>query len=247
MVLYDAFEFDGIKSSDYGVYVLTARLNDKPEREVEPVSVPGRNGDLHIDMKRYTNVEVVYSCAIVEDAYDLYDSFLARLMASGTHRKLSDNIYPAYYRMGRFTGLVEPHMGYTRQLATFDLTFDCDPQRWLVEGQNAVPVTGGTTAKLINPTHYASKTLIKVSGTGTGTISFAPETGSSDTLTINSNPGNMIIDCDLQDIYNSSTMASYNSRVTFSGGDFPELLPGQNSILSASGLNLEIIPRWWTL
>ena len=44
----DAFKFGDILSSDYGIYVLYADLNNGVERDISAIEIPGKNGELHI-------------------------------------------------------------------------------------------------------------------------------------------------------------------------------------------------------
>lgn len=230
--------YGGINSSDYGVYILDAKVNNSPKREYESIQIEGRSGDLHIDKKRFTNITVPYSCAIVENADFGFDHFIAALLAEGANKELSDTLHPVYFRRGTFSGEIEPRMDRRRSLAVFDLIFDCAPQKWLRIGQD--PVTVSNSGTLINPTYYAAKPLIKVNGTGTISIG-------GETLTITSNTGNkMVIDCETEDVYNSDTLASMNDNITFSSGDFPALSPGNNGV-TVSGVTVEITPRWWTI
>lgn len=234
----DTFTFNSITSSSFGVYVLDAKVNNAPEKIYDTISIDGRNGDLHIDRHRYANIEVPYTCAITEDGDENIDALIAALMAAGADSRLSDTIHPEYFRKATFRGKVEPVMDRRRSLAVFTLTFDCAPQKWLTSGETAVSVTG--TKTINNPTLYASKPRIGVTGTGSFGMG-------SQTVTITSNPNNrMIIDCETQDVYDSSTYANMNAYVTLSSGEFPTL-PAGNSTVTVSGVSLSVVPRWWTI
>ena len=46
---YNTFTFDGKSSADFGVYLTGEGVFNAPERAVEMLSIPGRNGDYALD------------------------------------------------------------------------------------------------------------------------------------------------------------------------------------------------------
>jgi len=229
--------FDDINSADYDIYVLDAKINNGVERDVESISVPGRNGDIHIDNGRYLNLTVPYTCAIVDRADDTLQAFFARLASKIGYKRLEDSFHPEYFRQARFLGAIEPRMFAQRNKGVFDLTFDCKPQKFLKEGEKETAISGTTT--FYNPTLFPAKPLIKITGTGTIAV------GAS-IITVSQNPGNMVIDCDIEDAYNSQTKQNYNSYISVTDGKFPELPSGNTNVI-ATGLTASVIPRWWTV
>lgn len=57
------FEFNGVRSSDYGLIISSKDIYSAPASDVSFVSVPGRNGDVMIDNNRFLNVTVSYDFA----------------------------------------------------------------------------------------------------------------------------------------------------------------------------------------
>ena len=51
--LFKSFIFDGKKSKDFGVYISGNAVYDAPEKDVELIEIPGRDGELIIDNGRY--------------------------------------------------------------------------------------------------------------------------------------------------------------------------------------------------
>lgn len=234
----DVFKFDNILSSDYDVYVLDAKLNITPSRDFITEPIPGRNGEMHIDNGRYNNIEIPYTCAIVEGADISFDTLSAALLSKAGYCRLEDSIHPEYYRMAIYLGAVEPTMFARRNKSIFELRFNCKPQKYLKSGEKEISVTGTTAVH--NPTLFAAKPLIKV--TGTGTISMGGKV-----ITVSTNPGNMIIDCDAEDAYSSVTKANYNSYITLTAHKFPTIPSGDSNIAVSGGLTAVVIPRWWTI
>ena len=61
------FTLDNKKSLDYGLYITGSGAFNAPERDVETVEVPGRNGNLIIDRGRFKNVVQSYKAFIHKD------------------------------------------------------------------------------------------------------------------------------------------------------------------------------------
>lgn len=234
----DILIFDGVNSEDYDIYIMDAKLNNGVERDYDAISVPGRNGELHIDNGRYNNVLVPYTCSIVNEADTLLQGYLAQLYSRTGYKRLEDSIHPEYYRQAAFVSNVEPTMFDWRNKGIFELTFNCKPQKFLKSGEKVVTLARSNV--IHNPTLFDSRPLFKVTGTGTITVN-------NITITISTNPGDMVIDCDMEDAYGSNTGNNYNGYITLSMNQFPKLKSGNNSITTSSGITASITPRWWTV
>ena len=150
MAVLKGFTFDGIKSVDYGVIVTGSNLYGAPERVIDMIEVPGRNGALALDQGRYSNVQVVYHCVM----YDRDQADFARRIAGLRNELCSRHSYVrlendwdadeyrlAMYREGLDADIVLERGG------EFDLIFDCKPQRFLTSGEDTITVGdwGGAT------------------------------------------------------------------------------------------------------
>ena len=58
MAIYKGFIFDGINSLDYGIYITGEAVYNAPERDVEMISIPGRNGEFALDNGRFNNIRL---------------------------------------------------------------------------------------------------------------------------------------------------------------------------------------------
>ena len=58
--IYKSFLFDGKKSEDFDVYITGSAVYDAPDRDVELIDIPGRNGALVIDRNKFKNITVTY-------------------------------------------------------------------------------------------------------------------------------------------------------------------------------------------
>ena len=93
--------------------------------------------------------------------------------------------------------------------------------------------------QIYNPTLFASKPLIRV--TGAGTVGIGDEA-----ITIASGYDYVDIDSEIQNCYCGNQNA--NAAVTFSNRKFPELQPGLNGVTFGTGIeSVQITPRWYRI
>lgn len=230
--------YGDIKSSDYDIYVLNVDDENSTERDIETVSVPGRNGDLHFDNGRYSNITRKYQCYARGNAGEKVPAYIASLMSVLGYQRIEDSMHPDYYKVGEILGNISPRFSTFKTGSRFDLEFDCKPQKWMKSGEKETTIT--SSAKLYNPTLFDAKPLMYITGSGNLGIN-------SDTIAIAAHDGVMVLDFELGDAYSQSSHANYNQYVTLTGNDFPVLRSGDNNIVAGGSLNLTVIPRWWTL
>lgn len=234
VIPYEYLMFSGRSSEDFKAHISGSGTFISPTRDVESISVPGRNGDLHVDNGRFTNVPIIYPAFITEDFEKNYSAFKAFLCAQIGYKILADSYHPDHYRRAMFNGGISPEMATLNRAGSFELSFDCDPRLFLKSGDKVIRINGG--GDIYNRTQFASKPIIRAYGTGTLTIGdVSIEIISADEYTD--------IDCELQEAYKGAT--NCNSNIELENGVFPELMPGLNEI-TYSGI-LDIIPKWWTV
>ena len=164
---YKTFTFGGESSADYGVYITGEGVFNAPERAVEMVDIPGRNGSYALDQGRFGNIEVTYNGGMVDDNVANFANRISALRnwlcSKKGYVRLEDEYNPDEYRMAVYkSGLEVDHEGLLT--GEFDITFDCKPQRWLKSGETAIDVTSGDT--ITNPTLFESSPLLAVEGYG---------------------------------------------------------------------------------
>jgi len=230
------FTFNSIASTTYGVYISGSGVFNSPERAVDFITVPGRNGAIIGGEDRFENVELTYPAFIFSDFQNKIKQLRSGLLSVSTYARLTDTYNTDEYRKAIFTGIlnVEP----TRRLdaAEFDITFICKPQRWLTSGEAKTTITTSGTS-ISNPTSFSSLPEITITGYGDVYV------GSQKISVSNAYPS-VTIDSELGDCYYGTNNA--NSVVGFGNGHFPVLLPGTNNItFPATVTKVEIVPRWW--
>ena len=165
------FEFDGESSKAFDLFITGGTIFDAPERDVEMIEIPGRNGAFVHDLGRFQNVTVTYKCALSSTKeHEFVDAMrIVRqwLCSKRGYCKLSDDFNPGEYRLAKFKDYIEV-TNEAPVVGRFNLSFDCMPQRFLIDGDNPVQVTSGDG--IFNPTLFDARPLLKVNGYGTITI-----------------------------------------------------------------------------
>lgn len=164
---FKSFTFNGVNSRTYGVYITGKGVYNAPERNVEMVEIPGRNGSYALDKGNFNNIEVTYEAAIFADTQADYAdamSDLRNFLCSQTgYVRLEDDYNPNEYRLAVYKSGLETDP-FLSKMGKFELVFDCKPQRFLTSGETATAVASGGT--LTNPTLFPSRPQLQVWGYG---------------------------------------------------------------------------------
>lgn len=165
--IYKALSFDNVSSRTYGVYITGQAVYNAPTRDVEMVSIPGRNGAFALDKGRFENIEVSYPAGIFADNEtdfaEAISDFRNFLCSRNGYVRLTDEYNPDEYRMAIYKSGLEVSPAQLKA-GEFNIVFDCKPQRWLTSGETAVTVSNNGT--LTNPTLFDSSPLLHVYGRG---------------------------------------------------------------------------------
>lgn len=253
------FWFDGVGSGSLGLHITGSATYGAPERDMETISIPGRNGDLIIDKGRYKNISVSYPVSICRDFPERAAEVRAWLLSRPGYRRLEDDYHPDYFRLAAYKGPLGFDVGPLNRTGEGTIAFDCKPQRFLKTGE--LPILIGEfleETQLFNPTAFPAKPLIQIWGSGEGIISVTSAAdaaaGETSEIEIAGLDGNVVIDSESMDVYkleDDGSVSRQNGVVSLPHG-FPELEPGMSSIMWLSGFEshfsrVEITPRWWTL
>lgn len=230
--------FGSFDSRNFGVYIGGEGTYNAPARVYNTVSVPGRNGDLLFDQKKFENIEVIYPAFIAGSNFKAnITAFRSALMSASGYVRITDTYHPEEYRLGYFAEAFEVEARSQNDGGTFEIVFRCKPQRFLTSGETTSSYTAN--GSITNPTLFESRPLIKVTGYGTLTIG-------SEQIVIANRFSYVNIDSDIQDCYYGAQNA--NSVVTFNSNNFPVLKPGVNNFTKTANISkIEITPRWFRI
>lgn len=275
MGLLKHLTYDGVDSSDFGVFISGEGVFDAPARRGEMISIPGRNGSLFIDEGVFENITVEYPAFIGTGYEELFRTKLGDLRSAlssrGNYKRLTDTYHPDEFRLGIFRDGLEVDPQHITRAGGFTMKFDCKPQRFLVSGEESFVFTQNGT--ITNPTLFESSPLIKVTGNGTVAIGDNGEyrfivSGNTGTIWIDSEimeayfpagelypwtdeNGNQItqeLEIGLEFIDGTVYPTNMLSYIEFVNSEMPRIPPGEQPVrMSPTIIELEIIPRWWRL
>lgn len=223
--IYKALSFDNVSSRTYGVYITGQAVYNAPTRDVEMISIPGRNGAFALDHGRFENIEVSYPAGIFADNETDFAAAISNfrnfLCSRNGYVRLSDEYNPNEYRMAIYKSGLEVTPAQLKA-GEFEIIFDCKPQRWLTSGETAITVSSGDT--VTNPTLFDASPLLEVEGYGDININ-------GETITIKNDPIGDVL------LANETTGNSGNAIIRFDAGNFG-LLNGSDTITLRSGSSL---------
>lgn len=179
MGIIKGFTFDGVNSLDYNIGITGSAVYNAPTRDVEMISIPGRDGEYALDHGRFNNIEITYPSGMGDNDQTNFASRMSDLrnqLASRVgYKRLEDEYNPDEYRMAIYkSGLEVSPVQYSRA-GQFDIIFDCKPQRFLKSGETATSKARNST--ITNPTLFDSHPLLQFNSNGSdGTISLGTQT-----------------------------------------------------------------------
>lgn len=229
----------GKPSQDLGIVVEKPPVIRRPARKFTKYTVPGRNGDIVEQQDAWDNYTQTYTIWAGGNDYGsapiTYSAISSWLLSPKGYQRLEDNFEPDIYREAYFVGPVEAENLLT-QVGKCELSFVCKPQRFLKIGEKTTNYI--MTSKLYNPTQFDAKPLIKVLGSGDGTVTL-----NGVTMTITGMTDYLYIDCEAQNVYRLES-ENKNSLVS---GSFPTISPGSNTLSFTGVTDVAITPRYFTI
>lgn len=238
--------YKDISSEDFGLVIQTPPTYEFPDRDVESIHVPGRNGDLVIDNKCYKNVIKSYNLAkgftSVKHLVPNAEQVLTWLTSSnGKYVRLEDDYDPDVYRLATYNQSGS-FVNYYDEALSLIANFDCKPQRYLKEGDIPVNIKHGNEYFIINDYQYETLPLLKIynidktnqilmitvenqNGDDIANVTFKDLSYVSP----DSQTATVYIDSDLQNCYNEDNK-DVNEYINFNGKNFPTLQDGKTKI-----------------
>lgn len=167
-VMQHSIIFGGVDSADFDLYIGGEGTFNAPERAVDIVSVPGRNGAIVIDKGHFENIEVSYTVINQEASLATFaqklSGFRNAICAQRGYQRLSDTFHPDEFRLALFVDEFEVKPIEYASASEFTIKFNCKPQRYLTSGETPVVVADGES--LTNPTLFDAEPLLAIKGSG---------------------------------------------------------------------------------
>lgn len=231
--------FAGRSSYEFGVLISGEGTFAAPERNVTSQEIAGKNGNVIFDHGNFKNITVKYPAFIRENMPDKVRDFLNFMGSRTSYQRLEDTLHPYEFRMARFiTNPAVTSNGYKNRGGKLTLEFDCKPQRFLKDGENVISFSANGT--ILNRTLYDAKPLLRIYGTGNGTVGIA-----GTTITLTGIDEYIDIDCELMDAFKGAI--NENNKVAFSE-DFVTIPSGEHGVTFTGDVTgVDITPRWWII
>ena len=230
----------GTSNKDVGMIIEHYPSVVLPNRSQEVQKVPGRNGDIVLPNGSFENYEQSYSAFLDARNIGKLEQVMPKvvdwLLGNEGYQRLEDSYFPDVYRMAFYSGGSE-FVSLFNEYGEGTLTFNCAPEKYYKTGE--WPIVMSQNQVLLNPSSFAASPLIKVTGSGSGSLMFNG-TG----ITISNIGTSVMIDVKLHKAYNGTT--NRNNTIT---GNYEDLMLGKSTTVTWSGgvTSVEITPRWWTI
>lgn len=236
-MLNETFYLDGIDAQSVGIQLQAPVSFSEAVPVVEAQTIPGRNGNIVFYTGSYENRSGSASCFCFQKDVEKAISSAGRfLMGKRGYRRLETSDDPDHYWMARVENSprIEQRL---RLLAPFEIGFDCKPQRFVKNGENAIVFTAN--GSLLNQYGQISLPFITLYGQGAGSLTIG-----DCVVDVNALDGTLCLDSETQNAYNDSG----NQNMNINAPVFPTLPDGEIQIAFSGGITkVEIVPRWWEL
>lgn len=247
----DWFEWNGVPCTNYGIHVLSQPTIIKPAERAERVQIPGRSGTLtRLEGPNvYDDINLSCTC-VIDDQYIVEDNVRQDLIAricgwlkgSGT---VSFPIREGGFYKARISNQISfdkvvqgnPHR-------VFSVQFICEPFFYLTSGNSTITMNENPY-RLSNPGNIPSEPLIRITGTGEGTIMLGRSTMLLNDI---SDLSYIMLDCAAQIAYKGANgdpndpLVLLGTRVT---GEWLTIPVGDSLLETGDNItSVTIMPRW---
>lgn len=254
---HNTLKFGYYKISDDGYVIQSAPSYEVAETEASNIRIPGRNGDIIESTGSFLNVtRSYYLIKVLNNQINYLDhsvfvresSKLIRKLKTINYNWLVDTFERDYARKAIFKTATEI-TNINDEVLAVQVDFECTPQRYLIDGFTDKKELITADGILNNTTECYGKPLIKIKSTSSENKVELNINGKEYKIDL-PNDDIIYIDSEMMDCYNDDYDNLNNivscDNITYLG-DFPTLIPGENTITIQNGIIEQLIPRWWTL
>ncbi len=242
----NSFTYNGVNSLDMGLRIENKRVFNAPKFDSKFQQIPGRDGDLILPDGRYQNVQITYSVFLpAKSTAELQEKVTAvkswLYTQPDRYHDLRDTYDTECFRRAVLNNALDIE-DELNKIGVFTVSFSCLPFKYLDSGQTAVSLTSGGGSMIVNPTFFDARPLIRINGSGDGTLRIVNQKIS--VFEVSGIDSFLYID--------SVQMNCYKGSVSMNGSveadSFPVLNPGQNIFMFSGGItSIEVTLGWVTL
>lgn len=230
-------------SSELNTLVENRPIIQKPTRKVNYKEVPGRSGTLLFDEKAYNNTPFALDCflkAETEGERDYMRDLIAFVFDSGQYIDFIpyfDNT-KIYKVQATSAPQFEGHH-VLRFNERYKVQLTAQPYKFIADAPT-VSLTSGATIN--NPSFYASKPIITITGTGDCTLTI-----NGRAFVVKNIQDSIIINSAIPSAYRLAGGVVFNEENKIYTREFPLIDSGNNVISWTGAFAVTIETRWWTL
>lgn len=234
------FIYNDKSSEDFNIKIKTINNLSSPQRSIEKILVPGRNGELILDNGNFENFILTIECYLncsSEDKNVISKEIKRWLQSDFSYKKLilSDDT-EFYYEAYCDTKLDFEYV--SSNFESFLISFSCKPFKKKMNDD----VITITESIVINNPYLVSNPLIKVMGVGDVLVNI-----NNQKLILKGLEDEIEVDCEFMNAYKkvNNDIILLNNKMY---SDFPILEAGENQISFEGNVSkIEITPRWVVL
>ncbi|SDD06627.1 phage tail family protein [Peptococcus niger] len=238
------FFYNGRSSREFGLRILNDMSLQIPEYDMEFIEIPGRDGDLAVDNRRYKSVERSFRCHLVLAKGQRLDqaavAIATWLSGKPGYHKLLWSGEPGYFWQAihvQGVNIVES----LRQFGAVELTFRCQPGKYMAAGDRwfDVPAEPGLTLhnRYNMVSHPTWKIVIPQDKTDSVTISIR----GGDGIYMEGAKGEIIFDTE------NNILTGTLDRIVGDRPCFPPYSRVEISLRASQGTQVFVKPNWRTL
>lgn len=150
------FTFNGTSTAQLGLIVSGVSIFGAGSRKVEKAGIPGRNGDLQIELGGFNNYTVRYTVSITKNFTTTAQQIREWLLESKGYCDLTDTYHPDEIRKACFNSDIEFTTSMLYKYGQASIQFDCLPERYLTTN---TPITTTATADTTTDTTLSLSTV----------------------------------------------------------------------------------------
>ena len=154
--MINQFTFNGTSTAQLGLIVSGVSIFGAGSRKVEKAGIPGRNGDLQIELGGFNNYTVRYTVSITKNFTTTAQQIREWLLESKGYCELTDTYHPDEIRKACFNSDIEFTTSMLYKYGQASIQFDCLPERYLTTNR---PITTTATADTTTDTTLSLSTV----------------------------------------------------------------------------------------
>lgn len=226
------FVYNGVSSKDFNIGIKTAPIRTIPERRVETIEVPFRDGSFTLDTGTYSTFTIDFECLVVGSFSPQHIRKIKRWLSEPFGKlQVSDELELEYE--ARMISKVD-FEELVDNTGSFLVTFECQPYAHYKQGLCLHTVSNNT--EIHNETDTTALPYMKLYGSGDITLTLNGEH-----ITFKEVSEYIEIDSELLECFKDTEIL--NNKMT---GEFPVFKVGINTI-SSNATKIDILPRWRAL